>query len=480
MRNNTLSIHETYRSNVMQLPQVLMGRVTEHQAEAWLKQLCAIEHPNRVGSVISQQAGLGAEEMRALVAHSRNEYYPTLSANEILDRKWLKPESIKQTASNSAKSIFINIARGIVTDKYGMSRNRELESEFTRPIQGSWRIGRPALVLSGDKHLLIDIQFEDSRNNVDNVRSEDKLKLHHYDLIAAEKGITNTDLVLIKVSADQSFTDAISALSATSTSIQSALARHANELRRIDPSVLKIETHHIDKNKSIYPELLDVGSRAWEKMLSGQKYELSKEQSLSLSEPHRQAYRQASQEFCAAETVFRAAKETSEEAKKKLIDTARQLGIDSNHKPEFEGASVRSYDRFDKVGAGELLVSNHGVDRSTISEQSYDVVAMARELERLGVNPSLYRKIGEYDKEKILDTAEQLNVALDQFKSRELRAIVSRKTRGPIFDVLNNAKERVAAPVQAIQNDLSEAFAEPKKEQQANKRQTSGIGVSPR
>ncbi len=480
MRNNTLSIHETYRSGVMQLPQVVMGRVSEAQAEAWLKKLCAIEHPNRVGSVISQQAGLGAEEMRALVAQSRGEYHPTLSANEILDRKWLKPESIKQSGTNTARNIFINIARNIVADKYGMSRNRELEGKFARPIPGSWRIGRPALVLSGNKHLLVDIQFEDARSAVENVKSEDTLRLHHYDLIAAEKKLTNTELVLIKVRAEQSFTDAISALSATSSSIQSALTRHANELRRIDPGVLRIETHHIEKDKNIYPEILDVGAAAWDRMLSGKKYEMEKEQALDLSESQSEIYRTVCQEFCAAETVYRAAKETSEEAKKKLIDTAKKLGINRNHKPEFEGASVRSYDRFDKIGAGEMLVSSHGVDRSSLCEHSYDAIAMARELERLGVNPASYQKQGEYDKDKILDAAEQLNVGMDQFKSRELRATVSRKTRGPIFDVLNNAKARVAEPVQAIQNDLSEAFGKPAKERTVSKRQASSIGVSPR
>lgn len=479
MRNNTLSINETYRSGVMQLPQVVMGRVAEPQAEAWLKRLCAIEHPNRVASVISQQAGLGAEDMRALVAQSRGEYYPTLSANEILDRKWLSPDSIKQCATNTARNIFINIARGIVADKYGMPRNRGLEGEFARPVPGSWRIGRPALVLSGDKHLLVDIQFEDTQRGVETLKSEDTLKLHHYDLIAAEKGIKNTALVLIKIKAEQSFTDAISALSATSSSIQSALTRHANELSKIDPGILRIDTHHIDKDKNIYPEILDVGAAAWNQMLSGKKYEMEREQILDLSEPHRAAYRAASQEFCAAETVYRAAKETSTEAKNKLINTAKEFGIDQNHKPEFEGASVRSYARFDKIGAGEMLVSNHGVDRSSLCEHSYDAVAMARDLERLGVNPTTYQKQGEYNKNMIIDAAEQLKVDLDQFKSRELRALISRKTRGPIFDVLNNAKARVAEPVQAIQNDLLEAFGETSRKNTTIKKRASSIGVSP-
>lgn len=458
MRTNTLSSKETYRPAVMQLPQVLHGAVSEVHAESWLERACKSQPANRISSLIRQQAGIGADDMRALIAHERNEYYPSLSPNEVMKRKWLDIDSLKYKPANATKMLFISMARELVAERYAMPRDRDLESQLASPKPGSWKIGRPALALHGSTDLLIDIQFEESVSAAKTFSKSDAVRLHHYDLVAAERGISNTELLLVKVAVDPGFMDAVSALAAASENVKSALARNASALRGLDPGLLTIHAHRVEKDKRLYPEILEAGSQAWSNVLEGRPYEVRQEQTLSLTEEREAEYRKAAQEFCAAETVFRAAKESSEEAKEKLVQTARSIGIQGNHKPIFAGAEVRSYDRFDKVGAAHLLESTYGVNRSLICEHAYDADAMAAALKDLGVDPARYLRAGEYNKDKIMDVAEQLEIDLSEYKSRELRALFSRKTRGPIFEALDQARKQIEAPVRALQRDLIPAI----------------------
>lgn len=458
MRTNTLSSREIYRPAVMQLPQVLHGVVSESQAEVWLDRVCKSQPANRVAGLISQQAGIGADDMRALVAYGRNEYHPNLSPNEVMQRKWLDVDSFKYKPANATKMLFINMARELLSERYAMPRDRDLESHLAAPKAGSWKIGRPALALRGSIDLLIDIQFEESVSAAKSFSKSDAVRLHHYDLVAAERGISNTELLLVKVAVDPGFMNAVSALAAASENVKSALARNASSLRGLDPGLFTIHAHRVEKDKRLYPEILEAGSQAWSNVLEGRSYDIRLDQALSLSEEREAEYRMAAQEFCAAETVFRAAKESSEEAKGKLIQTAQSIGIHGNHKPVFAGAEVRSYDRFDKIGAAHLLETTYGINRSILCDHTYDADAMAAALKDRGVDPARYRRAGEYNKDKIVDAAEQLNIDLSEYKSRELRALFSRKTRGPIFEALDRARKQVEAPVRALQRDLLPAI----------------------
>lgn len=458
MRTNTLSSKETYRPAVMQLPQVLHGTVSELQAENWLDRVCINQPANRISGLINQQTGIGADDMRALIAYGRNEYYPSLSPNEVMKRKWLDVDSLKYKPANATKMLFMSMARELVSERYAMPRDRDLESQLAAPKPGSWRIGRPALALRGSIDLLVDIQFEDTVSAAKTFSKSDAVRLHHYDLVAAERGISNTELLLIKVAVDPDFLNAVSALAAASENVKNALARNASSLRGLDPGIFTIHAHRIEKDKRLYPEILEAGNQAWSNVLEGRSYELRQDQPLSLSEEREAEYRMAAQEYCAAETVFRAAKESSDEAKEKLIQTAKTIGIQGNHQPIFAGAEVRSYDRFDRMGAAHLLETAYGVNRSLICDHTYDADAMAAALKDLGVDPARYRRVGEYNKDKIMDAAEQLDIDLSEYKSRELRALFSRKTRGPIFEALDQARKQVEAPVRALQKDLLPAI----------------------
>lgn len=456
MLNNTLSVKETYRSVVMRLPQVVSGVVTERQAEAWLTKLCSIIPANHISGAISQQSGIGADEMRALIAHNRSEYYPSLSANEILNNKWLEMDSLKQKAPNTAQNLFLHVARAMISDKYGMSRNRELENELATPCIGSWKIGRPAMILSGDREMIVDIQIEDTASDLKN---EDTIRLHHYDLTAQERGMQNTELLLVKVKVQQSFMDAVCALTATSASIKSSLARHAHELRDVDPGLFSIKTHHVTKDQGMYSTILNAGTSAWENVQSRTSFTMAAEPKLNLSSGQRKSYRNASQAYCAAETIARVASVASDNAKNNLLNTAKKIGITGNHKPEYAGAFIRTYDEFDTVGAAEHLVSEHSIDKSALCEHSYDTAAMANELKSLGVDPVKYLKFGAFNKERVLDASDQLNLSMDNYKSRTFRATMSRKTRGPDFDALQYASSTLIKPVKKMQDSLVEAMS---------------------
>ncbi len=454
MRTNTLPSKEVYRDSVMQLPQVLHGAVSEMQAELWLDRVCKIYPANRLSGFISQQAGIGADDMRALIAHNRNEYFPTLSPNEVLKRKWLDTDSLKYAAPNETKLLFLGMAREVIAERYGMNRDKNLESALAAPMAGSWLIGRPALALRGQTDLLIDIQFEESQSAAKLASRADAIRLHHYDLAASQRGVSDTELLLVKVAIDPAFMDAVSALASASPNIKNALARNASSFRKLDPGLFNINVHRIEKDKHLYPEILEAGSQAWGNLMDGRPFVMRQDKPLELSKDQASAYQTAAKDFCAAETLARAATEFSNETKDRLIQTARAIGIDSNHKPEFTGAEVRSYDRFDKIGAATLLQERYGITRSQLCDNSYDTESMAATLKAMGVDPSRFQVHGEFNKDKILDVAEQLHLDLSEYKGREFRAQFSRKTRGPIFEALDEAKRAAVEPVKALQREL--------------------------
>ena len=272
MKTNTLSIIETYRPMALQMPQVAAGQITERQAEEWLGYVSRIMPANQILPFVHQCSGIGANDMRALVANERNEYYPGLAPEEILGAKRMSLDSVRSRPISTAKMVFTNLARQMVSDKINLERDRDLESIFATPVNASWKVGRPAMILGSDQKIIVDIQFEDSAKKVASVENNDAIRLHHYDLVGAERGIGNTKLMLVKVAVDPHFWDAISALCSTSPAIKNSLVRNTNELVQLDPSLLTLKTHILTKDRQLYPELISAGDTAWRHVFEGTSF----------------------------------------------------------------------------------------------------------------------------------------------------------------------------------------------------------------
>ncbi len=68
---------DRYRTSALALPQVRAGAVTTAQALSWLTAVSKLHNPQGVERVINQAGGLGAKEIRALIANERQGILPS-------------------------------------------------------------------------------------------------------------------------------------------------------------------------------------------------------------------------------------------------------------------------------------------------------------------------------------------------------------------------------------------------------------------
>lgn len=436
---------EFLKSKAALHPTVLSGGVSPNTVEKWIETASKLHKPNFVNRLIIQNSGLGADDIRTLVAHERDEYYPTDSAKEIYDRKQLKAVSLPKQEQLSQERVLLNLVRHYISEKYSLERDVDIERKMGQPnpikteyMASKWLIGQPAMFAkNGDSNFIVDVHFTNKKDDVYKVEPQDSLKLHHYDLVATNIGASNDQLYLAKVYIEPTFAKSISALANLSKDTEFHLNSIAKHFDNVDKDFFDVNVQTITKNPEIYKEIIQTGNKHWSSILKGESPAIKKDPNASLSEDDKQSYIAQAKEVLASRAIYNSARDNFEKQKENFSILTNTLNINDNKTLPFVGVLTRKIEDFDIKSAATHLEQTHGVPPASLRQRVINAERMASDFEKVGGDISKYYEMGEHDKQQVVSIAEMLGADLDEFYTRKMTPLVSRQTRGPIFEAID-------------------------------------------
>lgn len=457
--NNEISpIYKDWENTINQfteslgnIPVVASGAVPIDQAQQWLQLAAKIHSPYACERLIQQSSGLGAKDLRTLIAHDRNEYYPDDSAGEVYSRKWLASLAAPNGPNAERERVLTNITRSYLLKNYDVERNIQAERAMasTGPNRkAAWLIGQPGMVghKSGNT-FLFDIQFD---KNTNEINQSDLIRLHYYDLVANNSGCKADHLSLVKVSVDSSFADSLIALSRLSKDSEKNISQLGEAFSNLPPSKFDIKVHQIEKQPELYREIISTGQKHWQNILAGNPPEAKLDPPLTLDKERELSYIDKAKRFLTATQTVKAAEDARKAAIEDFVSSMQGFDISDNFLPPYLGALIRKYDYFDAEGAANYMEQNLGIDPGHLRLQDINVERLKEAYIRMGGDISQFYETSTPDKKAIETAAEQIGFDLSSFYTRQMRAIVNPKTRGPVYDAIKDIRESVANHISTI------------------------------
>lgn len=448
----------TYNSHLTRLggiPVVASGGVSQEAAEKWLGTISKLYPSPYVNRAIGQVSGIGAKDIRTLVAAERGEYFPSDSAGELYKRKFLNSVATPNTPSIEKERILTNIVRSLLVRKYGLERDLTTENSMSMPSSNRnlpWLVGKPGLVgVNGAETFLFDVQITDT---AEELNQGDLIRLHHYDLVANNAGKKADYLNLVKVTVDPEFSDSLVAISRISKDAEKSLSGLGGDFANLPEDKFNLTVHQIEKQPALYKEIIAAGQKHWKHILSGNAPGKNVDPPLYVDEKHKEIYIEKAKEFLVATQALKAA----DKARKKSIDafvgSMSELDISDNFSPPYEGVLLRKHDYFNAAEAAEYMENNLGVDPAHLKSHKVNVEMLEQAFVKMGGDITKYFEYVSPDKKMIETAAEQIDFDLSDFYTRKMKVIVSAKTRGPVFDAIKVIGDSVSEKMDVMNKQV--------------------------
>lgn len=443
---------------MVKIPVVESGSVSLKGAQQWLRLAAKLHTQQTCDRLIHQSSGLGAKDLRTLIAHERNEYFPDDSVGEVYTRKWLKSLVAPNGPNAERERVLTNITRAYLLKNYEVERNVQVEKAMasTAPSRAAaWLIAQPGMVGSKSGNtFLFDIEFND---NTTKVSQSDQIRLHYYDLVANNVGCKVDQLSLVKVSVDPPFANALIALSRLSKDSEKSISKLGEMFSDLSKEKFDIKIHQIEKQPELYREIISTGQKHWQNILTGRQPEVRLDQPLALDKDRESSYVEKAKRFLAATQTVKAAEDARKAAVDDFVLSIQGFDIKDNFAPPYLGALLRKRDYFNAEAAAAYLEKIFKIDPAHLREQGLNVDRLKEDYIRMGGDISKFYETSTADKKAIETTAEQIGFDLSSFYTREMIAIVNPKTRGPVHNAIKGIRGSVADQVAAINESTAKS-----------------------
>ena len=193
---------DKYTHALASIPAVSNGITSIEEAQKWLECVAKTHPDSLVATCIKQASGIGARDIRALVAYEQGEYYPALSANEIYQSKQLKAFPASFTLARNEEPFIINAVRQVMQEKNHVQRSQTSEELMLAGEEKLWLKSRPSMYGSvNGQDVIIDIHI----NRGKDVTHSDELRLHYHSLVACSVGLSPNSLFQVNVQLEPEF-----------------------------------------------------------------------------------------------------------------------------------------------------------------------------------------------------------------------------------------------------------------------------------
>ena len=412
---------------------------------------------------IKSLSGFNLQELQCLMHDSRGHYYPTLSVQEIQDRKLLKTIEYPDEKEWFRKGLINQLGREHLTSLYGngvLKRLPAIENKILENNESSVLKGRPSMVCELiDKSIaIIDIEDGDSKASTDISRD---IAMNHYALMAQSCGIDNPILLSVKVNIDRQFCESLQ-------SLQSALGKNFNGsiVRPLAKSInneniLTADVIPVNINADLQQEIKNIAGLSWTKILNNEPL-LSKanpiEPAVKLTDEVRRELEKDCTEYLVAKSIEGLAKQKAIDTKKSITEMCKENHITENYQPVFSGTAIRKSTTYNFEGIASYL-EQKGVDSKLIRQKTIDTDSLIIAAESEGVNVSSYTTYTTPDAGAIKEVCVQLGVNMDDFISdKSMDVYTATKTRGPIHDGLLTVREMCKDTLEQNINELADSI----------------------
>lgn len=457
-RQDWQQVYAKFEHELDALPAVKAGTSTNEDAQKWLECVCKTHSEHVVSTCIAQVKGLGAREIRALIAHDSGEYYPALSANEIYQSKQLRAFPSDFSLARNEEPFLINAVRQILTEQHGIARSTENEKRMLSGNGELWLRSKPSMYGQiGGKDVILDIHI----NRGKDITHSDELRLHYHNLVASSVGLKPQSLFQVNLQLDNRMKENLVSMASISPSAEAAAIEIVKEAIKNKSDGVEFSTRVIQQSQDMYDSLAKTGQAHWASLLNGMQIEVSNEKE-KMPEELNDEYKSISKQIVVAKNLKEIASQIEENARRSMMDFAYANDITSNVQLPYEATTLRQNKKYDLQRLFEVLTNKFAVPANRLRNATIDTGTHLHLLEQSiksgePVTAQQLQSAVKYEglnEASIKTAASEAGLALDDYAEVAMKVYFSGQKRGPVFDALQDIKQEVSLHTNAVVDKL--------------------------
>lgn len=463
-RADSQRIIAAHRSALARLPQVRSGAVSPEHAERWLEAAARLHTSRGISQLLRQASGLGAQDMRALVAQERGEHYPGFGATEVIARKRLEAVPLPGPGRMSAERIFTNMAALMCQERMGITRAQDHERALQVPQADSplpFLCARAPLIgrtrERSDRMVLCDLNL-----SIPGYRLvHDETTLNYLGLCAANRGL-DVAPIMMHLEVSQAMYDSLVAWSAAGPEALDMLGGLARAAGHRPVEGLALDVRPTLLREDLMEELVATGDHYWSAVLNGTDLDLAPAPAPAPLDGERAVLLESQQKrVLAAYVTRRAADDLWSAEKERLEDIALGLDLEAARELPLNTPAIGHRQDLDVEGAAEWLMnlSPGSIPEERLYDMQLDTTRLAAAYRNRSDAPlESFQVRGRANRAKVEEVASLLGVSLEPFLAGRYVALSPTKTRGPEYDALQSFAEPYA---KAVADTIDQAAGDP-------------------
>jgi len=443
------------KSRLENMPAVLDGITSLSQAESWLECVCKTHPAHLVETCIAHASGLGSKDIRGLMAHDINEYYPALSANEIYESKKLQAFPVNFSLGRNDDKFIVNAAREYIQERNGLVRNVAKEIQMLNNSNGTWLRSRPSMYAenpnSPNNNAIIDIHI----NRGEKVTRSDEIRLHYHNLVAQAASVPAQILYQVNIQIDKALKDQLIAMASISPSSEAAAKTIIKEALFNHSPLVEINMTNVVMSQDVFSEIALSGHKHWGAIIEGKTISSNVEEREFPAELN-EIYIDLSKKILVASQMQKSAENSSVNARASLAELAMQYGISKNFKSPYDGTTIRENKKLDLQSLYNELTTVFGVDPNELkkkkinSDMIFEMVSVdefgEQTIQAIDAKKAIF--FDGLDKSNLMLAAQKLGVSLEEHTNIQMQPYISGQSRGPIKDAIDKINIEVNAQSQ--------------------------------
>lgn len=437
------------------MPQVQSGAVSHEKAALWLKRATEILKPSQVQRLIRETSGFTSQDIRALWAFSKGEYYPTYEASEVYKLKNL--EAIRVPEAKVSEDAYLKLAlRQVIKEKYNFDDAREIySSESARDFANKtpWALNIDSYVgVSDENQFVYDIKTDYiNKLSTKNILNQSDVIRHHFSQLAASNSMQELDgNYQYNISLSPELAKTISTfakMDAEGFAIALNLARKAEN----DGHGLIMKKDSVALSPEIFQEILQIGNSHWQNIVAGVRPDFKKTLDVELTATQKSNYTSIAKKYTVARFLEEKSKTVFAEARAALPEVV--AGLPPGFTPPFEPVHVGTRKEFDIDSAVATLAQSQ-IPEHFYKEVTFDMKALVNAAAAKGVDVEQFKIIGAPVKAKVLDTLDMAGISKSTFESQTHHVHLSGQSRGPVREHIDSIKQSVEEEYTHIESKL--------------------------
>lgn len=430
------------------------GVTSMEQAQKWLECVCKVHSLSVARTCITHAGGLGARDIRSLIAFEKGEYYPALSVNEIYQSKQLMAFPLDFRIAKNEESFVFNAIREILAEKYGVSRDIATEKAMLNGNDNLWLRSRPSMYGKIDQNdVIMDIHV----NRGERVTHSDEMRLHYHELVAHSIGLKPTGLFQVNVQIENGFKEQLVRMAKISNSSESAAKEILKEAIRHDAEQVVLSNDLVQPNESVFNELVRTGKSHWEKIIKGVRYESQlTARKVAIAPELIEDFTVLSKRLVVSQKMAATAKIAEDNVRNEMSTFAMINGINQNVAFPYEATQLREYNQVDYDALFATLTAYHNIPREQLQKRVVDIDKLVELANAHQIDISHCVSYKGRDTDSICAAAEQVGVNLTDYTTTTMRPYVSGQSRGPVRDALNRAQSLIEQQTESTLTALTQ------------------------